>query len=483
MGTGVNKVGGCRVGAVPADAKRRKVGRSASKPLPPKVDLRPYLTSVEAQVGNSCVANACAGAYEYLAKRHLGDAGDISRLFIYYNARLEDEDVESDEGTSMQSAIEGLKKYGACREDLWPNDENAITTEPATEAYDHGAYFKIAEAEYVDTDLDLYRHTLADGYPIAFCLNTFSSFDNATENRGRVPFPKKTEQVREEHGWHAMLCVGYLDKDQMFIVRNSWGDAWGDKGYCYIPYKYVIHDQLNGHDTWIIKSVDDLDFAQELESEDDGSYFAEEGSIQLFDFYVATGDVEGFASALEALCEEYATDETFYFDYEETEEEGVTYAEISNFDITLEDSDGFLEALDTLCAEWAEDEIYDFSVEGYDGEDEGSEEETEESEDEGVSDEETAEDGEEEVEALTLCEFYIYTERGEKIVGQIEKLCTKHTSESDYYSIEWEEDEDEGGTYILFSTFEIIPDDEDAFLEALEVLCEKVADEGGYNWE
>ena len=493
MKTYNERIGGCRVGAVPADAKRRKVGRSAAAPLPPKVDLRPYLTDVEEQVGNSCVANACAGAYEYLAKRNLGNAGDVSRLFIYYNARYEDDDVENDQGTSMQSAIEGLKKYGACHEDYWPNEEASITEEPSEEAYSHAANFKIAEAEYVDTDLDLYRHTLADGYPIAFCLNTFTSFDEATENRGRVPMPKKTEQEREEHGWHAMLCVGYLDKDQMFIVRNSWGQGWGDKGYCYIPYKYVIHSTLNGHDTWVVKSVEDLDFTQEFESEDDGSYFAEEGSIQLFDFYLATGDVEGFATALETLCEEYATEEEFYFDYEETEEDGVTYCTISNFDIAVDDPDAFIEALDTLCVEWADDENYNYSIEGYDesteedtAEDEEStdeEEVTDEDEEIVDEEEETAEDdSEEESGSLSLTNFYIYTSDGEGVTTKIDKLCSKHTTD-DNYSFDWEEDEDENGPYIQFSSFEIVPDDEDAFLEALEALCEKLADENGYNWE
>jgi hypothetical protein len=462
-----NRIGGCRVGAVPPDAKRRKVGRAAEKPLPPKVDLRPYLTSVEEQVGNSCVANACAGAYEYLAKRNLGEAADVSRLFIYYNARLEDEDVEEDEGTSMQSAIEGLKKYGACREDLWPNDEDSITAEPVEDAYQHGARFKIAEAEYVETDLDLYRHTLAEGYPIAFCLNTFTSFDDATENRGRVPVPKKAEQVREEHGWHAMLCVGYLDKDQMFIVRNSWGNEWGDNGYCYIPYKYVIHEDLNGHDTWVVKSVEDLDFSADIESDDDGSYFAEEGSIQLFDFYVATEKVEEFATALEKLCDKYDNEEEFYFDYEESEEDGITYAIISNFDISLDDPETFLEKLDELCKKWADDENYSFSIEGYDDAEEESDEESEDETEEA---------------SVILTDFYIYTEDGETVVGKIEKLCSKHTTDDDY-AIEWEEDEDENGTYVSFTTFEVTPDDDEAFLTALEALCEKLADENGYNWE
>lgn len=460
-----DKLGGCRVGAVPPDAKHRKIGAKTS--LPPKVDLRPYLTSIESQVGMSCVANTCAGAYEYLAKRNLGDSDDVSRLFIYYNARYEEGGALEDAGTTMLSAINGLKKYGACREDLWPNDIDYINDEPDSGAYEHAAKFKITEAEYVETNLDLWRHTLADGYPIAFCLNTFSSFDDATHNRGRVPIPKKTEQEREEHGWHAMLCVGYLDKDEMFIVRNSWGEEWGDKGYCYIPYHYVIHNDLNGHDSWVVKSLQDTDFSQGIESEEDDSYFAEEGSIQLFDFYVATAETDEFATELESLCDEYATDEEYYFDYEETEEDGVTYIEISNFDISLDDPEGFLQALDELCNEWAEDEDYDFSVEGYDEEDNEESDNTEEESDY----------------SLTLSGFYIYTEEGEKVAARIEKLCAKHTTESEAYNYEWEEDEDDDGTYISFTVFELTPDDEDGFLTALEALCEKVCDDGGYDWD
>lgn len=93
----------------PPSAKRRKVGRSASKPLPTKVDLRPYLTPVDEQVGMSCVANTFAGAYEYLAKRHLQKDSEVSRLFIYFNARAESDAQDLDEGTTLQEAIEALK--------------------------------------------------------------------------------------------------------------------------------------------------------------------------------------------------------------------------------------------------------------------------------------------------------------------------------------------------------------------------------------
>lgn len=68
-------------------AKFHQIGRFQSRKLPPKVDLRKYMTDVEEQVGNSCVANAFVGAYEYLAKRANGESSDVSRLFVYYNAR------------------------------------------------------------------------------------------------------------------------------------------------------------------------------------------------------------------------------------------------------------------------------------------------------------------------------------------------------------------------------------------------------------
>lgn len=358
------KIGGYRAGSVPNNATYRKVAKKQS--LPPKVDLRNFLTSIEYQVGNSCVANAFAGAYEYLAKRTLGESGDVSRLFIYYNARSVEGMESEDEGTTMTAAIEALKEYGACSEDYWANDEEMILEEPDEDSYSQASSFKVVEEEYLETDLELWKQTLAQGYPIAFALNTFNSFDSATTNKGRVPLPRTRETERETHGWHAMLCVGYSDPDQRFIVRNSWGEEWGDSGYCYIPYDYIIHQNLNAHDSWIIKAVENLDFSEDIASDDEESYFAEEGLTYLEDFWVeleSSDDVEDFASALEELCLEYVeSEEDFYFEYEETEEDDCIYIEMSSFEILTEDYESFLEALDELCLEYAIDENYSYEV-------------------------------------------------------------------------------------------------------------------------
>lgn len=355
-----NRIGGYRAGTIPAGVKRKDSGKFDN--LPQKVDLREHLTEVEMQVGNSCVANAFAGAYEYLAKRNNGDSADISRLYIYYNARWLEDEQDKDCGSVMYHAIEGLKEYGACSEELWPNDETMILDEPDQPAYDHGSNFKIIDAEFIETNLDLWKHTLAEGYPIAFCLNTFNSFDAANRNKGRVPMPKPSDNVRKTHGWHAMLCVGYSDPDKVFIVRNSWGKEWGDNGYCYIPYDYIISDEFNGQDSWIIKSVENLDFSEGVWDESEESNFAVEGMIYITDFWIECEDTEEFATRLEELCLEYVeNEEDFYFDYEAEEEGDNTNTNINNFEILTENFDDFIEDLDALCVELAIDENYGFN--------------------------------------------------------------------------------------------------------------------------
>lgn len=232
--------------------------------LPPKVDLRRYMTAVEDQSNlNSCVANAVVGAYEYLANRHHGEESwDVSRLFVYYNARARQGCEGEDEGSEIVDAIESLKEFGACSEDTWPYEEESVNEEPHAEAYEEASNFIVEDMKRVRTDLQQWKQVLAEGYPIIFALKLYNSFDQHKQ-RGLVPVPGQQEAGRQEHGGHAMLCVGYSDPDRVFIVRNSWGEDWGDRGYCYIPYSYLISDQFNYDDSWVIRQVEPLIFDED----------------------------------------------------------------------------------------------------------------------------------------------------------------------------------------------------------------------------
>ncbi|MBW0117246.1 C1 family peptidase [Pseudonocardia abyssalis] len=243
----------------PADAKRFAGRRSASG-LPPKVDLREWMTEVEDQgQTNTCTANATAGAYEYLMKRHLGeDAYDVSRLFIYYNARAGSGEDVVDEGAVLVDVIDGLRRHGACAETSWPFDTDVVNGEPDADAYTEAESFLVEDVQLVPTDLDAWRSALAEGYPIIFGISLYDSFYQH-RRPGLVPMPTQRESQLAQHGGHAMLCVGYSDADDVFIVRNSWGAEWGDQGYCYMPYAYLMDPAQNGGDSWIIRQVEVLD--------------------------------------------------------------------------------------------------------------------------------------------------------------------------------------------------------------------------------
>jgi C1A family cysteine protease len=68
---------------------------------------------------------------------------------------------------------------------------------------------------------------------------------------GVVPMPEEDEKSL---GGHAIVCVGYDDKKKVWIMRNSWGETWGDKGYFYLPQEYLTDANI-ASDFWTIRKV------------------------------------------------------------------------------------------------------------------------------------------------------------------------------------------------------------------------------------
>ena len=57
-----------------------------------------------------------------------------------------------------------------------------------------------------------------------------------------------------------MLNVGYNDRQKCFIIRNSWGTSWGDRGYAYVPYDYICNSDFNFLGQYCIIGLTDSDF-------------------------------------------------------------------------------------------------------------------------------------------------------------------------------------------------------------------------------
>jgi hypothetical protein len=75
-------------------------------------------------------------------------------------------------------------------------------------------------------DLNSIKTALFLGNPIVFGIQLFEAFEKVG-NDGKVMMPEGRSL-----GGHAMVIVGV--NSTHFIVANSWGENWGDKGFCYI---------------------------------------------------------------------------------------------------------------------------------------------------------------------------------------------------------------------------------------------------------
>ena len=430
------RLGGYRPETQQTSDKHYQVDRDRVGRLPKKIDLRPFMTAVENQGdSNSCTANAMAGAYEYLDNRLNSNAVDVSRLFIYYNARLLDGDVDKDQGTYLSSCITVLKKYGACSEETWPFQLGRIREQPHDRAYDEATRFQLEDAERVDVDLDAMRSCLASGYPFAFGLVLFESFQMAGE-AGIVPMPDPENERMD--GGHAMLCVGYSDRDRVFIVRNSWGSNWGDQGYCYIPYDYMTNSDLN-HDCWMIRQVSQAeDLSQDIIG-DDASLF--DSAIEEIVRAVRTPGAWDNSEWMSFFTQDVVCEEEGIYN---TEGELVLLSEIENWEMLFESESLSSEIVSAFSIDVVE-ESYEYLEESYEEESEESKDYEDETEDSYEEEEESEEeDGDEE--DYEEDESEDYEDETEDSYEEDESEDYAEESEDDYAAEEeYEEADDEGG--------------------------------------
>ena len=90
------------------------------------------------------------------------------------------------------------------------------------------------------------------------------SFTRKVGRNGVVPMPADGEL---SVGGHAMLIVGYDIKTKMYLVRNSWGKRWGDRGYCHIPFAMVDNPMMSW-DFWIVRSIEEPEVGYEIDRPD-----------------------------------------------------------------------------------------------------------------------------------------------------------------------------------------------------------------------
>ncbi len=176
-----------------------------------------------------------------------------SALFQYWNERSFEGTTDKDSGATIADAIRALKQFGIAPDADWDYSDYAqrYLLKPSDQAFvdakKHMDLDNIGHAEIVQS-AEAIKTALISKHAVIIGISVYESFMSPlTAKTGLVRMPNTvTEKLL---GGHALLVVGYDDENKWYVVKNSWGEKWGDQGYCYIPYGYM-HNAAFTSEIW-----------------------------------------------------------------------------------------------------------------------------------------------------------------------------------------------------------------------------------------
>ena len=160
-------------------------------------------------------------------------------------------DIDKDDGTYIRLCFEVLSRFGICREDLpagkggWPYNLTKVATLPdlmamrAATAHRIHSYYRITEKG--NDRLEAIITALQGKHPVVFGTSIDDAFLSVKD---LTPWVKTGPSI----GGHATIIVGYL-RGLGFIVKNSWGQDWGENGFCIMKPEVFLSDDT--HELWV----------------------------------------------------------------------------------------------------------------------------------------------------------------------------------------------------------------------------------------
>lgn len=238
--------------------------------IPSFVDNRKWCSPVESQGNiNSCTAHAGVGIMEYYENRAYGKHINASRLFLYKVTRNLIGMIE-DSGAFLRTTMGAMSCFGVLPEKYWQYTDIKpdFNIEPPAFCYSMAQNYQAIKYAKLDLPgvskedlLKTIKTNLAAGIPSMFGFTVYDSIRFAVKT-GEIPFPAPRDTCV---GGHAVMAVGYNDDHQVpgapnkgaILIRNSWGEGWGEDGYGWLPYDYIYYNLAI--DWWILLQQEWLD--------------------------------------------------------------------------------------------------------------------------------------------------------------------------------------------------------------------------------
>ena len=210
--------------------------------IPTSVDLREYFLAAEDQLNlpASC-AHACLGLVQYFERRAHGRLLRPSWLFLHQNARRW---VEGSGGLDLRVTFKAMQHCGVPPERFWPYQTERVDALPDAFLYSFQDpyrglhYLRLDERKASGGEvLGRVKAFAAAGFPCCFGC----SIPNSLTLDGQIPYRPTFDSPL---GGQALIVAGYDDRwlrgsRGALLVRSSWGSAWGEHGYGWLPYAFV----------------------------------------------------------------------------------------------------------------------------------------------------------------------------------------------------------------------------------------------------
>jgi hypothetical protein len=166
---------------------------------------------------------------------------DLSENHLYFNAG-----GTIEQGwVSLTSAAQYLMTYGVPDEGCYPDPHRAFDYPYYSLPGWENRTVKISEWGWIDHNVTTMKHALIDHGPLIICIHFWEDFFFTP---GKVYHYHNGQPV----GGHVVAIVGYDDSLNCWIVKNSWGTKWGQKGWFKMAYDADMISEWYGNGTGVM---------------------------------------------------------------------------------------------------------------------------------------------------------------------------------------------------------------------------------------
>lgn len=189
----------------------------------------------------SCVANAVFAAF------YIQSFGNIqlSRLQLYMCTReIDGSSLTKDSGATIRGCMKAISNYGLSNEVLWPYITKNFVKLAPSQSFTNLYLLTNFTYTFINQNLLDLQQVLNNSIPVIFGIKVYSSFFSTNASKyGIIPMPNTKKESLQ--GGHCIVLIGYDNTKKVFKFLNSWGTSWGDAGYGYLPYAYVLSKSLS----------------------------------------------------------------------------------------------------------------------------------------------------------------------------------------------------------------------------------------------